>query len=579
MDFTEDWGLYQQGIDYKMKLNLFNTVNRNEGYYAGHQWDGVDTGGLPKVSLNVTKRIINFKVSQVMSDMLTMQFSADGSGDERLSQVASLLTDYAKTTWERLKEDTLNEQGLLDACLTGDAVSYFYWDETIDAGSGVMGDMAEELLDNVCYFPGNTSDPRPNDRLKPLQPYIILAFRKQVADVKEEAEKYGASEQALQEITSDADVSYQAGDMARKENDDGLKCTVILKLWPEDGIIHARKSTRSVVIRPDWSTGLHRYPVAVMNWLPRKNSCHGESEANELIPNNVAINKLMATMILWTMLNAYPKVIYDAQRIDEWNNDITQAIKVEGDVSGVAQYLQPNGLPASVMQLFRVLVEVTKDMAGANETALGDDSVTKTASGIIALQKASALPLMTNKRRFSQWIEDKGLIWLDFWLTHYNTERTLSITGKNGDVMQVPFDGSLYNPAAFNLRIDVGASTQYSDIQAIQTLDNWLAGKFVTFRQYLERIRNFHIVPDVDGLLDEQEQQETMAQNTEILYRLMEMFVLSLPPDMQSQLEALRELDPKQYELQVKQMIMGGGMNGMPGVQATADGGAQQVPI
>jgi hypothetical protein len=268
--------------------------------------------------------------------------------------------------------------------------------------------------------------------------------------------------------------------MAQKENEDGQKCTVILKLWPEDGIIHARKSTRSVVIRDKWSTGLHRYPVAVMTWLPRKNSCHGEPEANELIPNNVAINKLMATMILWTMLNAYPKVIYDNSRISEWSNEITQAVAVEGEVSNAAQYLQPNGLPASVMQLFKVLVEVTKDMAGANETALGDDSVTKTASGIIALQKASALPLTMVKRRFAQWIEDKGLIWLDFWLTHYNTERMLTIKDKSGQAVQVPFDGSMYNPAAFGLKIDVGASTQYSDIQAIQTLDNWLAGQFVT---------------------------------------------------------------------------------------------------
>jgi hypothetical protein len=175
-----------------MKLNLFNVVNRNERFYAGHHWDGVDTGGLPQVRLNVTKRIINWKVSQVMSDMLTMQFSADGSGDEGLSEIASLLTDYAKTTCARLKEDTLNEQGILDACISGDAISYFYWDETIDAGNGVMGDMAEELIDNVCYFPATLRIRGRTTGAGLCSRNIILAFRKQVEDVKKEAEMYGA---------------------------------------------------------------------------------------------------------------------------------------------------------------------------------------------------------------------------------------------------------------------------------------------------------------------------------------------------------------------------------------------------
>ena len=222
------------------------------------------------------------------------------------------------------------------------------------------------------------------------------------------------------------------------------------------------KSTRLIEIRKSWDTKLKRYPVAVMSWEPRKNSCHGEPEANELIPNNVAINKLMATMILWTMLNAYPKVIYDTDRIDEWNNDITKAIPVSGEVSGAAQYLHPQGLPASVMNLFDLLVQTTKDMAGANETALGDDSVTKTASGIIALQQASTLPLAMNKRRFSQWIEDKGLIWLDFWLTHYNVERLLTVERRREGARTLRRD-ERYTDILL-LKIEVGASNQWSEV-------------------------------------------------------------------------------------------------------------------
>jgi hypothetical protein len=565
---TRDWQLYKDGLDYKSSLNLFATTNRNERFYAGHHWDGVDTGGLPQVRLNVTKRIVNWKVSQIMSDMLTMQFSAENSANydpadpdkiARLQEVARLLTDYAKTVDENLKQSTLDEQALFDAALSGDGIIYYYWDETIDAGvneygAKVMGDINAEIIDNVCYFPGNTSDPRPNDKKGPIQPYIILSFRKLVRDVREEAKRNGASQDEINKITGDSDTQYRAGDRAKKEpNKDaaGGYCTVLLKMWVKNGTIWARKSTQSAIVRKDWDTGLHRYPVASMQWIPRKNSCHGEAEATELIPNNIAINKLMATMILWTMLNAYPKPVYDTNRIDGWSSDITKAIPVNGDITGAAMYLQPAGLPASVQNLFELLVQTTKDMAGANETALGDDSVTKTAAGIVALQKASALPLTTHKRRFAQFKEDQGLIWLDFWLTKYNVPRMLTVKRNNPEtrqeeVVQIPFDGSQYSQTTFSLKIDVGASTQWSEVASIQTLDSLLDKQLITFRQYLERIYN-GLIPDKEGLIDEIEQQEQGARQQEMMAAF-EQFISQLSPELQAAIA------------QEAQMMVGGGI-------------------
>jgi hypothetical protein len=297
-----------------------------------------------------------------------------------------------------------------------------------------------------------------------------------------------------------------------------------------------------------------------MQWTPRKNSCHGEAEATELIPNNIAINKLMATMILWTMLNAYPKAIYDSNRIPAWSNDITKAIPVDGEVSGAAQYLQPQGLPASVQNLFELLVAATKDMAGANETALGDTSVTKTAAGIIALQKASALPLTMQKRKFAQYIEDIGLIWLDFWLSKYSVSRMLTLERANPEtqkteVVQLPFNGSEYNQTAFSLRVDVGASMQWSEVASIQTLDSLLDKQLITFRQYLERIYN-GLIPDKEGLMDEIEQQEQMAQQQaqQQQMEVFEQFISKLSPELQAAIQA------------ESQMMVGGGADGMPGM-------------
>jgi hypothetical protein len=565
LENTESWNLHQEGIDYKNKLKLFKNVNRNERFYAGHHWDGMEIGSLPQVRLNITKRIVNWKVAQIMSDMMKMRFSAENSANfdplnpdkiKELEEVAAVLTEYADKTTERLKQDALDEQALLDAALSGDGIIYYYWNDTINAGINpdgiqVMGDMAGEIIDNVCYFPGNTSDPRPNDYNGPIQPYIILSFRKPIKEVKAEAKANKMSEDEIEKIVADNETDYRAGDRAKQEMEtsgDGGFCTVLLKMWVKDGTIWAKKSTRAAIVREEWDTGLHRYPVASMQWIPRKNSCHGEAEATELIPNNIAINKLMATMILWTMLNAYPKPVYDVSRIPSWSNDITKAIPVDGDVTGAATYLYPQGLPSSVQALFELLVQTTKDTAGANETALGDTSITRTAAGIIALQKASAMPLSTHKRRFAQFKEDQGLIWLDFWLTKYDVPRTLTIERQNPVTLQkenvpVPFDGSQYRQASFGLKIDVGASTEWSEVAAIQTLDNLLDKQLISFKQYLERIYN-GLIPDKEGLIKEVEQQEQQAQMAAF-----EQFISQLSPELQAMIQ------------QEAQMMVGGGGN------------------
>jgi hypothetical protein len=116
-------------------------------------------------------------------------------------------------------------------------------------------------------------------------------------------------------------------------------------------------------------------------------------------------------------------------------------------------------------------------------------------------------------------------------------------------VVQVPFVGRQYNQTTFSLKVDVGASTQWSEIASIQTLDALLDKQLITFRQYLERIGN-GLIPDKEGLIDEVEQQEQqmqMQQQTEAF----EKFISQLSPEIQAAIQ--RE----------SQMMVGGAENGM----------------
>lgn len=567
---TIEWNQYEAGLAYKSKINLFANVDKAERFYAGDQWAGLKVNKLSLIILNVIKRIVDFKIASVMSDMVSMQYSAEGIADDTedetekmYREVAALLTDYSRTAWENLKLDTLNEDGLLDAALSGDMVSYWYWDETIDAGNGQKGDLCGELVDNVNYFPGDPNLDEVNNVYGPVQPYIILAFRRHVQDVRLEAQRNKVPKEKLQLIVADSETQNQAGDRAKTELDaekgEG-KCIVLLKLWreqDENGQWHimARKSTRSVIIRDTWDTGLHRYPVAVMNWYKRKGSAHGEAEVTSLIHNQIEINRTASMIARWVKLHGFPKVIYDKTRIPGgWTNDISVAIGVQGDTTGAAQYIQASQLSAAVMQFMEWFIQVTKEMAGANEAVLGEAKPTNT-SAIIVLQKATAVPLNSIKRRFYRYIEDIGLIWLDFWLSKYAEypERMLQIKRDNFTTV-VPFDAKAVQGVRFKLKIDVGPSSQWNEAAAVQTLDNLLARDLITFVEWLKRIPN-GLIPDKQGLIKAREGNSDKV----LLYELMARFIETLPPE---QREMLMSLPPEQLEDAVKAMIMGGAQNG-----------------
>ena len=587
MDRTKDWRQYQIGIGHKNSLELYKTVDKNERFYTKRHWEGVRTNGLPAAVLPYAKRIVDFKVAMVTSDRVSMTFTPQGVSDDANDElsllqrkIASQLTDYARTVAENTKFDEMNSNGLLDAAISGDMVSFWFWDESIDAGNGIMGDINGHLVDNVNVFLGDVNTPEINNVYGPVQPYIIIAFRKNVKEVRDEfrreAEKRGMSEDEIEaeieNITPDNETGNQAGDRAKielNEDEESGKCIVLLKMWREDrdGKWHimARRSTEYVVIRDTWDTGLHRYPVAWMNWDIRKGSCHGEAEITSLIQNQVIIDKLASMIALWIYRHGFTRMIYDKSRITSISNDITQAIAVNdaasaGGVGSVAQYMQPAQLSAAVQSFFTMFITLTKEAAGANESILGEAAPTNT-SAIIVNSKNAAVPLNNIKQRFYRYIEDVGLIWLDFWMSKYTqyTDRQIEIT-KDGVKQVITLDTETLKQMRLKLRIDVSPSSPFDEAAQQQTLDNLLAQDRITFVEWLERVKK-GIIPDKEGLIEARtgEEARRRAENEQFMWEIMakEMREIepTLPDEARNQLQMLQRNDPAAYEEQTKALI------------------------
>ena len=492
---TEIWQQYEQGVDYKTRIGLYRTVDLNERFYSGDQWVGVPHEGLPTPVVNFIKYATAWKVAAVTERRLGMQFYADGLSDGGdIDIYARQVSDYCDMLWERLKMDYVTKEGLKQAAITGDYVQYFYWDSELSTGQAVTGDIATQLIDNVNYYPGNPNTPDVQS-----QPYIILAFREMVDKVREEAKRNGCGN--VDEITADEETEYTAGDRGKVEMDGSGKCNVLIKMYKQDGRVWCEKAVRNAIVQPAKDTKLTRYPVSLMNWETRKNCCHGVAEVTGLIPNQVYINKIMALSQLSQMQMSFPKVVYDRTRIREWTNKVAGAIPVNGDIGGAAQYLTPPGVAYDAWRGLDVTLDKTMRMMGANDVTLGSIRNPDNTSAFIAARDAAMVPLQSHQERFYAFVEDIGQIWLDFIRNFYKGGRMIPIV-KDGQRIFVPLPDGALDEYAMRLKVEVGPSTMWSEIQVLQTLDNLLKGGKLTLKQYLERLPDGHI-PMKQELLQE----------------------------------------------------------------------------
>ena len=499
--FTEEWQLYEKGKEYNYSIDLYNNVNTNERFYRGDQWDDIDSGGLPKPVFNIFKRIIGYFSSSIMQNAVKLRYTITSpSGDNGLSEdeanaATEKLNRIAESRWKRSKMDSVIAASLIDAALSGDGVSYTYWDPDIRTGQAFTGDFVTVNIDNTNVFFG---DPNAKDVQK--QPYILIAQRETVESLKAQAKSAGATDDVIDKILPDSDTAEFSGDMAKKEISD-TKCVSLIKLWKdENGRVFYRKSVKSAVIKDTTDTLLTRYPIAYYNWTPVKNRWHGQAVGTGLTENQIFINKGYSMVMKHMMDTAFSKVVYDSTMLDEWSNRVGEAIAVNGPVENVAKVISPGQMQAGMLDVINMAVANTKEFLGATDTALGDVRPTNT-SAIIALQNSASIPLENVKRDMYAFVEDIGLIWLDFMLAYYDDKRFVSYIDRDGEKYE-RFDFSRYKNEIFNCNVNVGASSYWSDISSLNTLDSLLKlGKIDTV-QYLERIPD-GLIPDKEGLIKE----------------------------------------------------------------------------
>lgn len=556
---TDIWCKYEKCKSYADKKSLLTKSEKCWNFYIGNQWKGLNSGGEELPLLNMIKPIVQYKVSSVAQNAMTAIYS-DMESRSELADVYNTLNLYWQQCWEKAKMNNMAWKMLKSAAIQGD--SYMYWAD---------GDTLSppQIIPNTSVY---LSDENIDDIQD--QEYIIIYERWSLKAAKRIAKENGVSDDDLKKIMADNQTERQLYN--REEVDE--KVTVLLYMEKDkDGIVRTGRATEQVVIEPieakvnksgeKINSKLTVYPVIPYVWESTPNSARGVGEVEQLIPNQLELNKTLARRAMAVKMAAYPRLAYDANAIEnpEDLEKVGVAIAMQGgnaqSINQMIGYLNPANTSSDALQLSAELLQNTKDLAGATDYALGNINPEQ-ASGtaIIAVRDQAQVPLSEQVARFRQWVEDVSLLWFDLWAV-YNTEGiTFEYESETGE-KQI---GKLSQKEILGLkptvRIDVSPDNMWTKQAEQQSLDGMLMNQQITFEEYVEMTPENSSVPKgkLKKILEKRKIAMEQQQNQMLDQQIMAKAETQTDPNMILQ-ELVKKGISEEDAQQMVQNYMGGG--------------------
>jgi hypothetical protein len=306
--------------------------------------------------------------------------------------------------------------------------------------------------------------------------------------------------------------------------------------------------------------------VAHFNWEEKEGSARGEGEVRYLIPNQIEVNRTEMRRVLTAKYQAYPTRVADTSKIQNPDalNKVGVTIKTNGqtvdDVRKVVGVIPPAQMSPDVVKLQEDLIQVTRDLAGAGDSATGEVNP-ESASGraILAVQQASRAPVTEQKETCKNFIEDVARIDLDYIIVHakngVNIEEKVKDpnTGKETyQVVNIP-QVSLENLQA-TVKIDVTPKGVYDKFAREQTIENLLIQGYFTAQRvselevYVSLLDDDSVAPKVqiieaiDHIKEEQKRIAMIQAKAQGVQQRFNQFLVGGPQGQAQQIANARQL-------------------------------------
>jgi hypothetical protein len=555
-------------------VGIYTDTDRNYRFYNGNQWDGAKLGGVEPVQKNFIKPIVKYKVSVIHDNLYAIVYSSQNYENRAFHRQAEkycdLLNGYAMRVWERDKMDFKGRRVTKDAAINDEGIIY------VDFDKEKMYPVNEIIKKNDIYY-GNEND----DDIQ-SQPYILIRKRMSVLAAQELAKAHG-SESKLEFIIGDNDNFEESGEAAKIELDNMV--TVVYKMFKQNGTVHFSIATRWVEIAEDTDTGLSLYPIAHFVWEEKEGSARGEGEVRYLIPNQIEVNRTEMRRVLTVKEQAYPMKVIDVSKIanPQALDTVGGTLRTNGqpvdDVHKVVGTIPPAQMSPDVIKLQEDLINVTRDLAGAGDTATGSVNP-EDASGraILAVQQASQAPMTEQKDSFKNFIEDLARIWLEYLIVYavdgVDMEETVTDMQTGEEYVQiVRVPQSALERLQASVKIDITPKSPYDRFAQEQTIENLLMNGLFTAERlgeleaYVKALPDDSVAPKT--LLEEivergKEEQRKIAMieaQAQLMQQRAQQFLMEDPDgqadqiaDAQSQLEAQLMAQEAEYAEQESEL-------------------------
>jgi hypothetical protein len=548
---TPIWALYEKGRNYHRLTGIYTDTDRNYRMYNGDQWHGAKLGDVEPVQKNFIKPIVKYKLSVIHDNLYAINYSSQNYENtafrKQAEKICEMLNGYAAKVWEKDKLDFKGRRVTKDAAINDEGIIYVNFDKE------KMQPVNEIIKKNDIYYGNENDDDIQN------QPYILLRKRLPVVNAIELALAEGLSEEQTELIIGDNDTFEESGEAAKYELDNMV--TLVYKLYKQDGTVKFSIASRWVTIAEDIDTGLSLYPVAHFCWEEKEGSARGEGEVRYLIPNQIEVNRTEVRRVLTVKYQAYPQKVADISKIKNPAalNRVGGIIETNGqpvdDVHKVVGTIPPAQMSPDVVKLQEDLISVTRELAGAGDTATGQVNP-ESASGraILAVQQASQAPMTEQKETFKNFVEDLARIWLEY-LIIYSAEG-LSLEEEVTDprtsektVQLVKVPQTALEQVQATVKIDVTPKGVYDKFAQEQTIENLLTQGFFSAQRvselsiYAEVLDDDSVAPKmkileaVEHIKEEQRRIAQIQAEAQAMQQRAQQFLMG-DPDEQADLMA-----------------------------------------
>lgn len=540
-----DW---RKGTDYLAQKGYYSQINENYDFVEDRQWSlpTQRTRSFPRPVLNAISMILDNKVSNVLGSPIKLNYLADSNNEA--TEIFTNFADYIQKELEQEHLNNVAcRMAAIEGCAI---YHYYYDETARGTKGRYEGGVRGEIIDNFnIVFADEKETDVQKQKYYIIRTRMDIDIVRKMCESKKEREKVVADDENDEtpavyygnNIEQDSVKQCYVYTRVFRKNGEvyfekATKTAIIHKPRPynpskilkqleakqEPKEIQNEKTlnnneeqnieemdnqipkTHDSNLEESESVDTYKaylYPIEVFRWKEKKNSIRGRSEVEGLIPNQKAINLQIAMTLMSSMANGAPKILVKPGALQGQviTNDPMQVLTdYSPDGRGISA-LQVQPFSAGLMSIAPTLLDLTRIVSNATEVITGE-MLSKDMSGtaIAQLQAQATKPIANIQKNFWRSQERIGKILEQYFKLFYE-EKEFSYNLPEDKYQEERkldpqasrqkkgiFFGNEFQNTNFNIVVEAGAGTQYSEIASMQMLDTLLQQKLINFEQYVE---------------------------------------------------------------------------------------------